>query len=207
MSQPTSVVDFWFDPICPYSWIGSRWLLEVEAHRPVEIRWRVMSLYLLNEGRADDPSYISYLRDVNGAARVAVAAASHSGAGVLRELYTAFGTRIFDHWRYASVDEVRSSMAGALVDAGLPEQLVEAFDSTEHDAALRRSHDEAVSLVGDECGTPTTRIDGRALYGPILNSIPRGRSAVQVFEGMRLLSTVADFYEVKRTRTTEPVFQ
>ncbi|HEY9496005.1 MAG TPA: DsbA family protein [Intrasporangium sp.] len=199
-------VDFWFDPVCPYSWIGSRWLLEVTTQRRLQIKWHVMSLYLLNEHRTDDPSYVSHLREVNGAARVATAAAGHAGEPVLGDLYTAFGARIFDDWRYAGGDECRAAMAAALAEVGLPADLVAAFDTEEHDAELRRSHDAAIALVGDECGTPVTRIDDPALYGPILNSIPRGAAAVRVFDAMRLLSTVPDFYELKRTRTTAPVF-
>lgn len=199
-------VDFWFDPVCPYSWTASRWLLEVAGQRPLEVRWHVMSLYLLNEGRTDDPSYVAYLRDASGAVKVASAAVVGHGSAALGELYTEFGSQIFDEWRYAEAEELRSAMSAALRSTGLPAQLISAFDSDELDADLRSSHEAAVVLVGDECGTPITRLDGAALYGPILNSIPRGEAALRVFDGMRLLTTVPDFYEVKRTRTTAPVF-
>ena len=165
-----------------------------------------MSLYLLNEHRTDDPSYVSYLREVSGAARVASSAAAVHGQSVLGDLYSAFGSRIFDTWRYASGDECRAAMQQALADTELPAGLIAAFDSDGFDETLRASHQEALILVGDECGTPVTRIDDPALYGPILNSIPRGAAAVRVFDAMRLLSTVPDFYELKRTRTTAPVF-
>ncbi|GAA6527763.1 DsbA family protein [Intrasporangium sp. DVR] len=199
-------VDFWFDPVCPYSWTASRWLLEVERSRPLDIRWHVMSLYLLNERRTEDPSYITYLAEVSGVAKVASAAAAAHGQAVLRDLYAGFGTRIFDEWRYASADECRSAIVGALADAGLPTALAKAFDSDGFSPLLRDSHETAVALVGDECGTPVTRIDGHACYGPILNSIPRGEMAERVFDGAQLLAGVPDFYELKRTRTTAPVF-
>ena len=206
MADDSTVVDFWFDPVCPYSWIGSRWLLEVERYRPIVIRWHVMSLYLLNERRTDDPTYVEYLLEVTGPARVASAASEHFGDGVLRDLYTAFGRRIFDHWRYPSAAECREAMRVALVETGLPPGLLDRFDETGVDDALRNSHAAGVRLVGDEAGTPTFHVGGTALYGPVLNAIPRGEAAVRVFDGAVLLAGVPDFFELKRTRTAEPVY-
>lgn len=204
MADPT-VVDFWFDPICPYSWIGSRWLLEVEQHRPLDIRWHTMSLYLLNERRTDDPSYLEYLRHVTGVTRVATAA-MRLGGDALRDLYTAFGAQIFDRWRYPGPKECREAMETALSQADLPAELILAFDLHDHDAELRQSHAEGIALVGDEAGTPVTRVDGAAFFGPILNSIPRGEDALGVFDGAVLLASFRDFFEIKRTRTAEPVY-
>jgi Mycothiol-dependent nitroreductase Rv2466c len=161
MGADTTKVDFWFDPVCPYSWIGSRWLIEVERFRPLDIRWHVMSLYLLNERRDDDPSYVAYLRDVTGPAQVASAAVQRCGEGVLRDLYTAFGSRIFDHWRYASAAECREAMCLALLDCRLPADLLDAFDGPDIDDELRRSHQAGVAPVGDECGTPTMHVRAR----------------------------------------------
>jgi hypothetical protein len=206
MSGDRVTVDFWFDPVCPYSWIGSRWLLEVEQCRPVDVRWHVMSLYLLNEHRTDDPSYLDYLREVSGAARVATAAAYRFGSDVLRELYSGFGEVIFDHWRYATRDECREAMRAALVRARLPLDLVESFDTTEYDGELRRSHLTAMAAVGDEGGTPSTALNGVAFSGPVLSSIPRGEDATRIFDGCLLLTGFHDFFEIKRTRTAEPVF-
>lgn len=206
MSGDRVTVDFWFDPVCPYSWIGSRWLLEVEQSRPVDVRWHVMSLYLLNEHRTDDPTYLDYLREVSGAARVATAAAYRFGSDVLRELYNGFGEVIFDHWRYATRDECREAMRAALVRARLPLDLVEVFDTTEYDGELRRSHLTAMAAVGDEGGTPSTALNGVAFSGPVLSSIPRGEDATRIFDGCLLLTGFHDFFEIKRTRTAEPVF-
>ena len=206
MSGDRVTVDFWFDPVCPYSWIGSRWLLEVEKCRAVDVRWHVMSLYLLNERRTDDPTYVEYLLEVTGPARVASAASEYFGDGVLRDLYTAFGSRIFDHWRYATAAECREAMRVALVETGLPLGLLHRFDEAGVDDALRRSHAAGVEPVGDEAGTPTFHVGGTALYGPVLNASPRGEAAVRVFDAAVLLAGVPDFFELKRTRTTEPVF-
>ena len=205
MAVPT-VVDFWFDPVCPYSWIGSRWLLQVEQRRPQDIRWHTMSLYLLNAHRTDDPTYVQYLLEVTGPARVASAAAEHLGDGVLRDLYSAFGTRIFDHWRYPDAAECREAMQSALAETRLPASLLDRFDGPGVDDTLRRSHRAGVEPVGDEAGTPTIHVGGTAIYGPVLNAIPRGEAAVRVFDGAVLLAGVPDFFELKRTRTTEPVY-
>ena len=189
MSALAVAVDFWFDPVCPYAWIGSRWLLEVGQRRAVEVNWHVMSLYLLNEHRVDDPTYVDYLRQVSGAARVATAVAYRFGNRALRDLYTGFGEVIFDHWRYASSDECREAMRSALART-----------------ALRRSHLTAMAAVGDEGGTPSTSLNGVAFSGPVLNSIPRGDDAARIFDGCLLLTSFPDFFEIKRTRTAEPVF-
>jgi hypothetical protein len=206
MANDTTVVDFWFDLVCPYSWIGSRWLLEVERYRPVAIRWHVMSLYLLNAHRTDDPTYVDYLLEVTGPARVASAARERFGDGVLRDLYTAFGTRIFDHWRYPDAAECREAMRAALADVQLPGGLLDRFDESGVDDALRRSHAAGVQPVGDEAGTPTFHVGGTALYGPVLNAIPRGEAALRVFDAAVSLAGVPDFFELKRTRTAEPVY-
>ena len=206
MADDTTIVDFWFDPVCPYSWIGSRWLLEVERYRPVDIRWHILSLYLLNAHRTDDPAYVDYLLEVTGPARVASAAAVQFGDGVLRDLYTAFGVRIFDQWRHASGDECREAMRAALAETGLPSSLMDRFDEPGIDDDLRGSHRAGLEPVGNEAGTPTIHIGGTAIYGPVLNAIPRGEAAVRVFDGAVLLTGVPDFFELKRTRTAKPVY-
>ena len=206
MIRDRVTVDFWFDPVCPYSWIGSRWLLEVEQCRPVDLRWHVMSLYLLNEHRTDDPTYVDYLRELSGPARVATAVAYRHGSEVLGDLYTGFGEVIFDRWRYATREECREAMRTALVGTGLPLDLLDSFDTTEYDSELRRTHLTAMAAVGDEGGTPATSLNGFAFSGPVLNSIPRGDDAARIFDGCLLLAGFHDFFEIKRTRTAEPVF-
>jgi Mycothiol-dependent nitroreductase Rv2466c len=200
-------VDFWFDPVCPYSWTASRWLREVGGRRPLVVRHHVMSLYLLNEHRTGvAPGYRRTVEASRGPARVATAAASRFGEEVLADFYTAFGALVFDVWRRPSAREYREVLSTALPRAGLPVDLADAMESDEHDAAMRTSHEAAVALVGSEAGTPVTSIEGVAFFGPVLNAIPRGAHADDVFEGARLLAGYPQFFELKRTRERPPIF-
>lgn len=198
------VVDLYVDPVCPYTWLVARWLREVERLRDVALRYHVMSLRLLNEGKPVYPELARTIEATTGPSRVATAVVVRHGTGALRAWHTAFGERVFDRWRYADRAELRAAAEHALAASGLPTNLVEAADTTEYDEALRRSHVEGTLPVGVDCGTPVIHLDGAAFFGPVLNSVPAGDEALRLFDGVRLLAGSDDFYELKRTRSAPP---
>ncbi|QUX24203.1 MULTISPECIES: DsbA family protein [Nocardiopsis] len=200
--QDIAYADMWFDPACPWAWITSRWLLEVEKVRPVRVRWHVMSLGVLNEGRDIPEDYRRLLDRSWSAVRVCIAAEQRFGAEVLGALYTALGTRFHNN------DEPRTdeTIRAALADAGLPEDLAEAGGSTEYDEALRASHAEAMKLVGEDVGTPVVQVEDVAFFGPVITPTPRGEEAGRLWDGVRLVAGTEGFFELKRTRTRGPVF-
>ncbi|MGW2223440.1 mycothiol-dependent nitroreductase Rv2466c family protein [Nonomuraea sp. NPDC001684] len=193
-------VPFWFDPLCPWAWVTSRWLLEVEKVRPVHADWRVMSLAHLNlvqrkgEGVSEDDR--NQMEKAWGPVRVCAAAAEHAGRGVLGPLYTAIGTRFHNQKRRDDPTVITE----ALAEVGLPAALAAAADSDELDQLIRDSHDEAFNEVGLDVGTPVLRVGGMALFGPVIRQAPRGEAAGRLWDGLVLVAGTEDFFELKRSR-------
>ena len=199
-SQPEAYEDtqFWFDPLCPWAWITSRWMLEVEKVRPVRADWRIMSLAYLNliqhEGKDLTPEYLERMSKAWGPIRVVAAAAQEAGPGILGPVYTAIGTRLHNQGRRDDPEVIPE----ALAEVGLPASLAGAADSTEFDDEIKRSHHEAFDVVGTDVGTPVIRIRGNTIFGPVITPIPRGEAAGAMGRrrardrGRRLLRAQAD---------------
>ncbi|MFJ5265756.1 DsbA family protein [Streptomyces sp. NPDC088387] len=196
-------VDFWFDPTCPWAWLTSRWVLEVARQRPLEVRWHLMSLAVLNEGRSDLPE--RWHRDLAlrmEPVRVCAAAEQRHGPGVLGRLYTELGTRF--HLEQAPKEP--AVYAAALAAAGLDPALAGAARSTEYDEAVRASHHEGIGRVGSDVGTPVVAVGDAAFFGPVVTPSPRGEAALRLWDGVLAVAGTDGFFELKRTRTRQPEF-
>jgi 2-hydroxychromene-2-carboxylate isomerase len=195
--------DFWFDPLCPFAWITSRWILEVEQVRDISVTWHVMSLAYLNQDRDIPDDYRAMLAPAWGPVRVCIAAEQKHGKDVLLPLYTAIGTRIHLEGQklHELEDHGRALVADALAEAGLEPELIDALDDSSYDDAVAKSHHLGMDQVGDDVGTPTIAFEGAAFFGPVLSKIPRGEDAGQLWDGCVAVAKVPYFYELKRSRT------
>jgi 2-hydroxychromene-2-carboxylate isomerase len=197
-----TIADFWFDTLCPWAWLTSRWMLEVEQVRDVTVRWRPMSLAILNADRDVSDDYKARIGLGWGPMRVCAAAEQSHGPDVLGPLYTALGTRFHPQ----QLPKDRATVEAAIAEAGLPADLIDAMDDSSYDDAVRASHDEGMALVGQDVGTPIIRVDGTAFFGPVVTPTPRAEAAGKLWDGVLLVVQTPGFYEIKRTRDVRPSF-
>jgi protein-disulfide isomerase-like protein with CxxC motif len=206
-----SAVDFWFDPVCPWTWLTSRWVLEVRETRAINITWHVMSLAILNEGRLDQlpPQNRELMAKAWAPVRVLIAAQEALGPEVLEPLYTALGTQYF----LLDQPKTRATIQEALRQAGLPQHFADAGDTHAFDSLLRSSHQEGIDLVGQEVGSPIIAIPGShpdsgkiAFFGPVVNPTPKDEQASLLWDSLLAMASIPGFYEIKRTRTLGPIF-
>lgn len=202
MPDATATADFWFDPRCPWAWMASRWMKEVEAVRDVTTSFHVMSLGYLNADKDISDEYREGLIGSWGPVRVCVAAAQAHGDDVLDRLYTELGTRFHNEGR----DADRPTVEEALAAAGLPTSLADAMESTDYDEDLIKSHHQGMDQVGMDVGTPVIAVEGVAFFGPVVTPTPRGEAAGKLWDGVRLVAATEGFYELKRSRTAAPSF-
>ena len=200
--QPATPVDFWFDPLCPWAWMTSRWLLEVEKIRPINPSWHIMSLAYLNADKDIPDHYRAKLEPAWGPVRVVIAAQQAEGDQIMLPLYTALGNRI--HLEGRDID--RALIEEALEEVGLPLALADAAESTEYDEAVKKSHHAGMDQVGMDVGTPVISTEGVAFFGPVVTPAPKGEDAGKLWDGVLLVAATPGFFELKRTRDQDPDF-
>jgi len=203
----TDTADFWFDPLCPWAWVTSRWMLEVEQVRDVRTDWHVMSLAILNQDRQGlSDEYKARMTRALGPVRICIAAEQEKGSDILLPLYTALGTRMHIERRGREEGESAAVISEALAEVGLPASLAAAATSTEFDDALAASHRAGMDPVGNDVGTPVIHVNGRAIFGPVVTPAPRGEAAGRLWDGVLLCTGTEGFFELKRTRDRRPSF-
>ena len=198
----TTNVDFWFDPVCPWAWMTSRWMLEVEKVRDVHVTFHVMSLSVLNDGRELPEDYRAFMDRAWAPARAALLVEQRHGSEKLREFYTEIGTRFHPGGERKDADTVRAALEAVGADA----DIIDIAQTDAIDEDLRRSHHQGMDPVGDEVGTPVIRINGKSLFGPVISPAPKGEEAGELFDGVQKVTAYDGFFELKRTRTVDPIF-
>jgi 2-hydroxychromene-2-carboxylate isomerase len=205
MTEDRMAVDFWFDPVCPWAWITSRWMLEVEQVRPVTTSWHLMSLAYLNitqhEGKGLSPEYLERMERAWGPVRICAAAATEKGDDILLPLYSAIGTRFHNQQNRGP-----EALADAVAEVGLDPSILEAASSPALDETIRASHERAMSQVGIDVGTPVISVGDNAFFGPVVTPTPRGEAAGRLWDGVLAVTGTDGFFELKRTRNRRPSF-
>ncbi|HEY5303066.1 MAG TPA: DsbA family protein [Acidimicrobiales bacterium] len=197
-------VDLWVDPICPWAWITSRWLLETTTVRDVDLRFHTMSLAVLNDGREMPDDYVEMMKQAWGPVRVMIAIEQRYGSEQLQAFYSAFGQR---YHVAGQRDSLVATAQAALNDVGLDADLIDAATNSDFDDDLRKSHFAGMDPVGFDVGTPVVHVGDVAFFGPVVTPSPKGELAGTLFDGVVAVASIPGFYELKRTRSEEPSFQ
>ena len=195
-------VDFWFDCVCPWAWMTSRWMGEVEKVRDVTVTWHPMSLSVLNEGRELSEDYAALMQRAWLPAWVVTGALVEHGQDAVKPLYDAIGTRLHP----GGERDYESVVSAAVRDVGLPEALIASAARGDYDEALRTSHHDGIGRVGEDVGTPVIAVGRIGFFGPVVTPAPKGEDAGRLWDGVLLVSSTPGFYELKRTRNEGPNF-
>ena len=195
-------VEFWFDPSCPWAWMTSRWVDEVAKYRDLEVTWKVMSLSVLNEDKDVPDSYRSFFPRALRYTRLVTAVKELHGQEYVKPLYDALGTRIHP----GGSKDPDTVIPEALAEVGLPAELVEYSLTDEFDPQMRASHFDGIERVGQEVGTPVIAVEGVAFFSPVISPAPKGEEAVRLWDGTVAVASYPGFFEIKRSRTADPIF-
>jgi 2-hydroxychromene-2-carboxylate isomerase len=194
--------EFWFDPVCPWAWMTSRWILEVEKVRDISVQWNLFSLAHLNRDKELPEEYKSRLIRSWQSTRVIAAAQKENGSSITLPLYTAISSRI--HLKKMDVGVVL--FEDALTEVGLNPVLAQAMSDESLNAAIIESHDRGIALVGNDVGTPIISVGGAAFFGPVISPAPKGEEAGKLWDGVVGVASYPGFFEIKRSRTVGPIF-
>jgi hypothetical protein len=197
-----TAVDFWFDPSCPWAWMTSRWVDEVASQRDLDVTWHIMSLAVLNENNDVSDSYKAFFPRALKYTRLVAAVTELHGAEFVKPLYDALGTRIHLGGR----KDVEAVIAESLAEVGLPESLAVYATSEQYDPQMRASHFDGIERVGQDVGTPVIAIGANAFFGPVVSPAPKGEDALALWDGVVAMSKFDGFFELKRSRTRDPIF-
>ena len=194
--------EFWFDPICPWAWMTSRWILEVEKVRDISVRWNLFSLAYLNRDKELPEDYKARLIRSWHATRVIAAAQKAKGADITLPLYTAISSRI----HLKKMDVGVALFEEALAEVGLDTALAQAMNDESFNSAIIESHERGIALVGNDVGTPIISVGGAAFFGPVISPAPKGEEAGKLWDGVVGVAGYPGFFEIKRSRTVGPIF-
>ncbi len=215
--MPAADIDFYFDPLCPFAWMTSKWVRLVTARREYRVDWRFISLRMVNavvdyDGHFPEgyeAGHTSGLRLL----RVCARARAEHGRDAVGPLYAAIGARAFDtrpddpDQRKPGYRGTRDFVEPALADAGLPAGLADALDDDTLDPQLRAETDQALSLTGKDVGTPIIHFrppDGVAFFGPVISRLPDPEDAVRLWDHVIGLADFPGFAELKRSLRERP---
>lgn len=201
-SVASTAVDFWFDPSCPWAWMASRWVDEVARFRNLDVSWHVMSLAVLNEDKDVSEEYRAFFPRALRYTRLVAAVGELHGRAAVKPLYDALGVRIHPGKR----KDVEAVITEALAETGLPAELARFADSDEYDPQMRASHFEGIGRVGQDVGTPVIAVGDSAFFGPVISPAPKGEQAVALWDAVMTMAGYDGFFELKRSRTREPIF-
>ncbi len=199
----TQQVDLWVDPACPWAWVTSRWLLEAQKVRDIDVKFHVMSLAVLNDGREMPEMYVEFMQKAWRPVRVLIAAEQRHGNEVVEKLYSAMGSQ----FHIKGEKDVDVIISESLKEAGLDADLADAQHTTDFDESLKKSHHQGMDPVGMDVGTPVIHFGDVAIFGPVVTPAPKGEAAGKLFDGVSLVAGTPGFYELKRTRTVGPSFE
>ena len=194
--------EFWFDPVCPWAWMTSRWILEVEKVRDISVKWNLFSLAHLNRDKELPEDYKSRLIRSWQTTRVIAAAQKAQGTQITLPLYTAISSRI--HLKKMEVE--MPLFEEALAEVGLDTSLANAMNDASFNAAIIESHERGIALVGNDVGTPIISVGGAAFFGPVISPAPKGEEAGKLWDGVVGVASYPGFFEIKRSRTVGPIF-